>query len=102
MLVQNAMHAQLVTINAQPTLPEAVILLQTLDVRRLLVLQDGCLVGLLTDGQVKRALSELGTLRSAWDFASQVGEPKSAGDGALRGVDGPPRRRFESGHSHDA
>ncbi|MFB9990409.1 CBS domain-containing protein [Deinococcus oregonensis] len=76
MLVQNAMHTQLVTINAQQTLPEAVILLQTLDVRRLLVLQDGCLVGLLTDGQVKRALSEVGTLRSAWDFAYRVGSRK--------------------------
>lgn len=73
MLVQSAMHNQFVTINAQQTLPEAVVLLQTLEVRRLLVLQEGHLVGLLTDGQVKRALSDLGTLRSAWDFAYQIG-----------------------------
>ncbi|MFB9991147.1 CBS domain-containing protein [Deinococcus oregonensis] len=76
MLVQHAMHTQLVTINAQQTLPEAVQLLHTLGLRRLLVLEEGRLVGLLTDGQVKRALARLGTFRSAWEFAYQVGNLK--------------------------
>lgn len=76
MLVRSAMHTQhthFATINAQQVLSEAVVLFQTLDARRLLVLQEGRLVGILTDDQVKRALADLGSTRSAWDFAYQVG-----------------------------
>lgn len=76
MLVRSAMHTQhtrFATIDPQQALAEAVVLLQTLGAQRLLVLQEGRLVGILTDDQVKRALSEIGPPRNTWDFAYQIG-----------------------------
>ncbi|MGY2894445.1 CBS domain-containing protein [Deinococcus sp. UYEF24] len=56
MLVGEAMHTTTVTIDAQDSLPQAALMMQTLGVRRLLVLSAGKVVGLVTDGEVRRAL----------------------------------------------
>ena len=56
MLVGDAMHTTTVTIDAQNSLPQAALTMQTLGVRRLLVLSAGKVVGLVTDGEVRRAL----------------------------------------------
>ncbi len=52
MLVQDAMHARVITINADATLPEAVVMMDTFQIKRLPVTLDGQLVGLVTDGEV--------------------------------------------------
>ena len=67
------------TIDAQDALPKAVTMMQTLGVRRLLVLSGGTLVGLLTDGEVQRALPPMSDQRTPWEFlcltgSLQVGE----------------------------
>lgn len=79
MLVRNAMQTKAVTIDAQDALPKAVVMMQTLGVRRLLVLSGGTLVGLLTDGEVERALPQMSDQRTPWEFlclagSLQVGE----------------------------
>lgn len=74
MLVRSAMQTKTVTIGAQDTLPEAVTMMQTLGVRRLLVLSGGTLVGLLTDGEVERALPQMSDQRTPWEFLCLAGK----------------------------
>lgn len=68
MLVRNAMHTSSVTIDAQDSLSQATVMMQTLRVRRLLVMSDGALVGLITDGQVARALPQPSDRRTPWEI----------------------------------
>lgn len=56
MLVRDAMHTTTVTIDVQDSLPQAALMMQTLGVRRLLVLSEDKVVGLVTEGEVRRAL----------------------------------------------
>jgi CBS domain-containing protein len=72
-LVQGAMHPNVMMIHAGASLPEAVVRMQTLGVRRLLVVAEGKLVGLLTDGALSRALPPLGEHATPWDAAYQAG-----------------------------
>ena len=73
MLVRSAMQTHTVTIDAQDALPKAVTMMQTLGVRRLLVLSGGTLVGLLTDGEVQRALPPMSDQRTPWEFLCLAG-----------------------------
>ena len=73
MLVRNVMQTSTVTIGAQEALPQAVTMMQTLGVRRLLVLSGKTLVGLLTDGALNRALPQLSDQRTPWEFLVLVG-----------------------------
>jgi CBS domain-containing protein len=70
--VKEAMQPAILTIGAAESLPAAVLLMQTLGVRRLLVLQAGRLVGLLTDGAVSRALPTLTGATTPWDYTFQA------------------------------
>jgi CBS domain-containing protein len=72
-LVQDAMHPNVMMIHAGASLPEAVVRMQTLGVRRLLVVGEGKLVGLLTDGALNRALPALREHATPWDAAYQAG-----------------------------
>ncbi len=76
MLVRSAMQTKTVTIDAQDALPKAVTMMQTLGVRRLLVLSGGTLVGLLTDGEVERALPQMSDQRTPWEFLCLAGSLK--------------------------
>lgn len=76
MLVRNAMQTSTVTIGAQESLPQAVTTMQTLGVRRLLVLSGKALVGLLTDGALARALPHLSDQRTPWEFLVLAGNLK--------------------------
>ncbi len=71
-LVQEAMQPATLTIGAGASLPAAVLLMETLGVRRLLVLQEGRLAGLLTDGAVRRALPKLTDATAPWDYIFQA------------------------------
>ena len=73
MLVQDAMHARVITISAHATLPEAVAMMDTFHIKRLPVTLDGQLVGLVTNGEVKRALPPLHQGLTPWEFARQAG-----------------------------
>ena len=54
LLVKDAMHARAVTLFPHSTLTDAVVTMQELRVKRLPVVQDGCVVGIVTDGEVRR------------------------------------------------
>lgn len=73
MLVKDAMHPRGLTIEPHATLPEAVVKMQELQVKRLPVVLDGQLVGLLTDGEIKRNLPALSEGLTPWEFAGQAG-----------------------------
>ena len=51
MQVKDAMHSRIITIEPHATLPEAVVKMQELKMKRLPVVHEGKLVGLLTDGE---------------------------------------------------
>lgn len=73
MLVKDAMHPRSLTIEPHATLPEAVVKMQELKVKRLPVMFDGKLVGLLTDGEVRRHLPALSEGLTPWEFAGKAG-----------------------------
>lgn len=73
MLVKDAMHRRSLTIEPHATLPEAVVKMQELKVKRLPVVHEGKLVGLLTDGEIKRNLPALSEGLTPWEFAGRAG-----------------------------
>ncbi len=73
MLVKDAMHRRAVTIGLHETLPAAAVTMQELGVKRLPVVQDGRVIGILTDGEVKRRLPSLREGLSPWEFAAAAG-----------------------------
>ncbi|GGM10513.1 CBS domain-containing protein [Deinococcus aerophilus] len=73
MLVKDAMHRRAVTIGIHETLPTAAVTMQELGVKRLPVVQDGKVIGILTDGEVKRRLPSLREGLSPWEFAAAAG-----------------------------
>ncbi|WP_216326652.1 CBS domain-containing protein [Deinococcus aestuarii] len=73
MLVQDAMHTRVITADPHESLPDAVVKMETLRIKRLPVLLEGQLVGLLTDGEVRRHLPALHEGLSPWDFAHRAG-----------------------------
>ncbi|MEF2280408.1 CBS domain-containing protein [Deinococcus sp. YIM 134068] len=73
MLVQDAMHARVITADPHESLPDAVVKMETLHIKRLPVVQAGQLVGLLTDGEVRHHLPALHEGLTPWDFAYRAG-----------------------------
>lgn len=73
MLVQDAMHARVITADPHESLPDAVVKMETLRIKRLPVVQEGRLVGLLTDGEVGRHLPALHEGLTPWEFAHRAG-----------------------------
>lgn len=73
MLVKDAMHSRVITIEPHATLPEAVVKMQELKMKRLPVVHEGQLVGLLTDGEVRRNLPTLSEGLTPWEFAGRAG-----------------------------
>ena len=73
MQVKDAMHSRIITIEPHATLPEAVVKMQELKMKRLPVVHEGKLVGLLTDGEVKRNLPTLSEGLTPWEFAGRAG-----------------------------
>ncbi|WP_339096653.1 CBS domain-containing protein [Deinococcus sp. VB343] len=73
MLVKDVMHGRAVAIDPNETLPSAAVMMEELGVKRLPVMQGGRVVGLLTDGEIKRKLPHVSEGLSAWDFAVQAG-----------------------------
>lgn len=71
--VRDAMHQRAVTINPNDTLPSAAALMDQLGIKRLPVVFEGEVVGLLTDGEVKRRLPRVSAGLTAWEFAAQAG-----------------------------
>ena len=72
MQVRDVMSPHVVTVSAHETLPEAAVKMQLLKVKRLPVLHEGRLVGLLTDGEVRSALPAFSDDLSPWDFTVRV------------------------------
>lgn len=61
MLVQDVMRATLVTVTPETTLPQALRLTGQRGIRHLLVLEDGKLVGMVSDRDLKRAMASSAT-----------------------------------------
>ncbi|MDV6373170.1 CBS domain-containing protein [Deinococcus arenicola] len=74
--VSDAMHRRAVSIGAHDTLADAVVTMQELRVKRLPVLQGGKVIGILTDGEVRRSLPPLSEGLTPWDFAGRVGRTR--------------------------
>ena len=73
LLVQDAMHPRAVTVGAHEPLSAAVVAMQELGVKRLPVVQAGRVVGIVTDGEIRRALPTLADGLSPWEFTNHVG-----------------------------
>ena len=73
LLVQDAMHPRAVTVGAHEPLSAAVVAMQELGVKRLPVVQAGRVIGIVTDGEVRRALPALSDGLSPWEFTDHVG-----------------------------
>lgn len=76
--VADAMHRRAVSIGAHATLADAVVAMQELKVKRLPVVQEGAehpdrVVGILTDGEIRRNLPPLREGLTPWAFAGRVG-----------------------------
>ncbi|MFC6658974.1 CBS domain-containing protein [Deinococcus multiflagellatus] len=71
--VQDAMHPRAVSISPHDPLTAAVVAMEELDIKRLPVVHDGRVVGIVTDGEVRRALPTLTEGLSPWAFAARVG-----------------------------
>ncbi|WP_221088951.1 CBS domain-containing protein [Deinococcus aquaedulcis] len=71
--VQDAMHPRAVTVSPHDPLPSAVVTMEALEIKRLPVVQDGRVVGIVTDGEVRRALPTLTEGLSPWAFTARVG-----------------------------
>ncbi|GGR05900.1 CBS domain-containing protein [Deinococcus ruber] len=76
MLVRDAMHGITVTIQSHQSLPDAVVMMETLKVKRLPVMLNTTLVGLLSDGDIKRHLPALHDGLTPWDFTYRAGTVK--------------------------
>ena len=76
MIVKDAMHESTLTLDPYRSLPDAVIAMETLKVKRLPVLLGSRLVGLLTDGDVIRHLPALHEGLTPWQFALKAGHVK--------------------------
>jgi CBS-domain-containing membrane protein len=76
MIVRDAMQECTVTIDPHRSLPEAVVTMEALKVKRLPVLLGSRLVGLLTDGDVIRHLPALHEGLTPWQFALRAGQVK--------------------------
>lgn len=68
MKIREIMNAHVVTVGAHETLPDAVVKMGTMGVKRLPVVHEGAVVGILTDGEVRRALPKLSERLTPWDF----------------------------------
>lgn len=77
LLVKDAMHPRAVTLSTHSTLTDAVVTMQELRVKRLPVVQDGRVVGIVTDGEVRRALPTLTEGLTPWAFADRVGRVRA-------------------------
>ncbi|PTA67325.1 CBS domain-containing protein [Deinococcus arcticus] len=71
--VQDAMHPRAVTISPHDPLPAAVVTMEELGIKRLPVVQEGRVVGIVTDGEVQRALPTLTEGLNPWTFTARVG-----------------------------
>ncbi|ULH17665.1 CBS domain-containing protein (plasmid) [Deinococcus sp. KNUC1210] len=76
MLVRDAMHGNTVTIQSHHSLPDAVVMMETLKVRRLPVMRQSALVGLLSDGDIKRRLPALHDGLTPWEFTDRAARVK--------------------------
>ena len=72
MLVRDLMQTEVVTILANQTVPDAVVRMGTLEARRLLVTEDGRLVGLLTAAAITRTLQESSGPQTPWSIVFQA------------------------------
>ncbi len=67
-LVKNWMNPNVITVSPDTALPEAHRLMTEHRIRRLPVLQDGCLVGIVTLGDVREAEPSNATSLSIWEL----------------------------------
>jgi CBS domain-containing protein len=72
MIVKDAMQTEVVTIQADQTLPEAVVKMGTLEARRLIVIDEQRLVGLLTAGEITRTLQKSSGSQTPWGIVFQA------------------------------
>jgi CBS domain-containing protein len=72
MLVNEAMHNVTITVSGHTTLPEVVVIMDTLGIKRLPVMQEARLVGLITDGDVRRHLPAVHEGLSPWQFIARA------------------------------
>ena len=61
MLVEDVMHPDVVTASPKTTLPAALALVQRRGIRHLPVVEDGSLVGIVSDRDLKRAMASPAT-----------------------------------------
>jgi acetoin utilization protein AcuB len=85
MLVQDIMQAELITILPETTLPEALRLVQRRGVRHLPVVENGNLVGIVSDRDLKRAMPSAATSLSAQELNYLLDRVK-VGEFMTRGV----------------
>ncbi|MFC4426729.1 CBS domain-containing protein [Deinococcus navajonensis] len=85
MLVKDAMQAHAITTHPEASLVDAVTTMQTLQIGRLPVVKAGELVGLLTDGSVRRHLPALREGLTPWAFTARIGAIK-VHQAMIRGV----------------
>ena len=72
MIVRDVMQTEMVTIQADQTLPDAVIKMGTLEARRLLVVDGKRLVGLLTSGEITQTLQKSSGPQTPWGIVFQA------------------------------
>jgi acetoin utilization protein AcuB len=85
MLVQDIMQAELLTILPETTLPEALRLVQRRGVRHLPVVENGNLVGIVSDRDLKRAMPSAATSLSAQEL-NYLLDRVTVGEFMTRGV----------------
>ena len=85
MLVQDIMQAELITITPETALPEALRLVQRRGVRHLPVVENGNLVGIVSDRDLKRAMPSAATSLSAQELNYLLDRVK-VGEFMTRGV----------------
>lgn len=72
MIVRDAMQTEMVTIQADQTVPDAVMKMATLEARRLLVIDGHRLVGLLTAGEITQTLQKSSGPQTPWGIVLQA------------------------------
>lgn len=72
MIVKDAMQTEVMTIQADQTMPDAVVKMGTLEARRLLVTDGKRLVGLLTSGEITRTLQKSSGPQTPWGIVFQA------------------------------
>lgn len=85
MLVQDVMQAELITITPETALPEALRLVQRRGVRHLPVVENGNLVGIVSDRDLKRAMPSAATSLSAQEL-NYLLDRVTVGEFMTRGV----------------